>query len=522
MTWNGNKEQLESLKIRWEIAEYTRGRVIDIGPGPWKTYPHFISVDQYRPIAGMQWRPDIVSEYDDLSVIATQGVDAVFSSYCLNRVKNIEATLIEWWRVVKNFGYLILYLPHKNLYPAAGSEDAPEDHINDFLPKDIISVMKNNFSDWDLIRSDTYSKQDHTGFFLVFRKNCYLEAPDYTYNRSNPDKTCAIIRYGGFGDMLQATQLLPRLKKEGYHITLYTYESGKDLLAEEPLIDKFVIHDRDQIPQGALPGYWEHLSTKYDKFINLSESVEGTFLAIEGRPSWYWSTELRHSMMNKNYTEFMYKLAGFDCDDKNLPDAPRFFETDYEMSFAQEFIDSIDGLVIMWVLSGSSMHKVWPYTDSVIAHYMIHYDNINFVLVGDDQCRILEFGWQEEPRVLCQSGKLSVRQTIAIARKCSLVIGPETGILNAVSGDAVPKIIMLSHSSVNNLTKYWTKTTALHPNRALCECYPCHKMLHSLEKCNPVLTEMHDGTAPAAKCKTLIQPPEVIKHIDKYIGVKKK
>jgi hypothetical protein len=51
-----------------------------------------------------------------------------------------------------------------------------------------------------------------------------------------------------------------------------------------------------------------------------------------------------------------------------------------------------------------------------------------------------------------------VRETLALAQQMDLVIGPETGVLNAVCYEAMPKVAMLSHSSWENLTRHWVNT----------------------------------------------------------------
>ncbi len=42
--------------------------------------------------------------------------DFVYSSHTLEHMADIEVALQNWWRVVKNGGYLILYSPHRDLY----------------------------------------------------------------------------------------------------------------------------------------------------------------------------------------------------------------------------------------------------------------------------------------------------------------------------------------------------------------------------------------------------------------------
>ena len=45
--------------------------------------------------------------------------------------------------------------------------------------------------------------------------------------------------------------------------------------------------------------------------------------------------------------------------------------------------------------------------------------------------KLLEVGWEQEKRVVTKSGKWSVRDTLAFLDVCDVVVGPETGVLNA-------------------------------------------------------------------------------------------
>ena len=64
-----------------------------------------------------------------------------------------------------------------------------------------------------------------------------------------------------------------------------------------------------------------------------------------------------------------------------------------------------------------------------------------------------------------------------------LAIGPETGVLNSIAMDDVPKVIMLSHSSHDNLTKHWQRAAVLIPDTARAPCYPCHRLHYGWEFC---------------------------------------
>ena len=60
------------------------------------------------------------------------------------------------------------------------------------------------------------------------------------------------------------------------------------------------------------------------------------------------------------------------------------------------------------------------------------------------------------------------------------MIGPETGVLNAVAFEPMAKVMLLSHSSVENLTKHWVNTESLHAN---VPCFPCHRLHYTRDFC---------------------------------------
>jgi hypothetical protein len=123
------------------------------------------------------------------------------------------------------------------------------------------------------------------------------------------------------------------------------------------------------------------------------------------------------------------------------------------------------------------------------------------VFSGDEACQLLEQGWENQSRIRRESGKMGIRQTLALAQVVNLVVGPETGVLNAVAFEPNGKVIMLSHSSKENLSKHWVNTTTLTP--ANTPCYPCHRLHYDSQFCHLV-----EGTHAAA-CQDDIAPDSV-------------
>jgi ADP-heptose:LPS heptosyltransferase/predicted SAM-dependent methyltransferase len=477
MVWSlDGKQGNEAAKIRWELVPFTGGNVLDLGCGPFKAFPHFIGVDNGHHDAQFGWQNKanvVVDTCEKLSLFASSSMDAVFSSHLLEHIEHPERALREWWRVIRCGGYLCLYLPHKNFYPNIGQRGANPDHKHDFLPTDIITMME-SLGGWDLVRNEDRNGGDEYSFFQVYKKRS-----DKQQNITPPvehEKTCGIVRYGAFGDLLMASSIFPWLKAQGYHITLYTTPNGYEIAQSDPHIDHFYLQGRDQVPNGELGDFWNHERAKYDRWINLSESIEGTLLPIPGRIAHQWPDSVRRVELNKNYLEWTHQLA-----EVPLPVRQKFYPTAEEKAWARKERAAMgDAPVVLWSLSGSSMHKTWPWLDQAIAQLLLSRPRLKIVLVGDDVCQILEQGWEAEPRVLRRSGRWSIRQSMAFCDYANVVVGCETGLLNCAGLLDVPKVIVLSHSSQENLTKHWKNTIALEPPTP---CHPCHRMHYGFDFC---------------------------------------
>ena len=461
--------------MRYELVPYTKGRVLELASDGRRTFPHFITVDEGR---GDNWKPDIITSLKDLSIFASQSMDAIYAKNVIENIDEREKVLCEWWRVIKHGGYIVFECDEKKM-----------------STKELIELMGGG-SPWDLVVSEP-------GFWQVYQKGGKKHT--YSYTETIPDKTCAIFRHGGFGDMIQMSPLLPSLKDMGYHITLYTSHYGEQVVRHDPHLDKIIIMDKDQVPNHELVYYWQYLSDKYDKFINLSESVEASLLVRDDRVSHWWSKQAIEAYTFHNYHDFTHLIAGVP---KKYE--PKFYSTKQERKWAASKRKKISGKLVMWALAGSSVHKIYPWLDQVIAHFMLNTQDVNFVLVGSEDCKIIESPWRDEKRVACLSGECSVRESMALAMLCDVVIGPETGILNAVSHEDVPKIVNLSHSSVENLTKYWKNCISLEPED--CPCHPCHKTIYGFDNC------VRDDKTGVSLCQANIHPPAVIGAIGKQLN----
>jgi len=497
MVWKIDNPQCnESRKIVWEVAPYLRGRGLDIGAGDFKILPHVISVDNMHHNAsfGFQFKPDIIADASKLDIIASQSMDFVYSSHTLEHVDDMQATLKEWWRVIKQGGLLVLYLPHEDFYPNIGQPGANPDHKRDFVPADVIAAMPDG---WDLLDCQERNGDQEYSFLLVFKK-LNSRVNSRSCDRPRPEKTACVVRYGAYGDLMQSSSVIAGLKSRGYHVTVHSSPPGSDAIKHDPNIDSLVLFDKDQIPNPDLGSFWEWQKKKFDKWVNLSESVEGTLLPLPGRTVYMYPPAVRHSLTNRNYVELQHQIAGIPYELNS-----RFYPTPEERQWAVNTRKKWGAeKVIMWSLAGSSVHKTWAGLDNVLACIMVEFPGAHVALVGGPEAVILEAGWGNEPRIHRTSGKWTIRETLAFIEQCDLIIGPETGVLNAAACLPMRKICFLSHSTVENLTRDWSNTVSMQSPNTVCagrgnnEAPACHQLHYGWQNCTK---DDETGTAQCQK-----------------------
>jgi ADP-heptose:LPS heptosyltransferase/predicted SAM-dependent methyltransferase len=517
MVWRAEDPQGdEARKIKGMIVPYTRGRGLDVGCGKYKAYPHMIGVDSGKQYYG-QPVSDIQSEGETLPMFADDSMDFVFSSHFLEHVDDTAACLKEWWRMIKTNGHLVLYLPHKKYYPNRGEPGANPDHKHDFEPDDIIEFMEYaGKSGWKLKENEERGELREYSFFQVFQKRSDRKFNKLEFWRK-PDKPVLVSRYGAYGDQIMAQSILPGLKEQGYHVTYNTTPRGWEILKEHKSIDAFWIQEQDQVPNPDLKFYWEHLQRRFGRVINLSESIEGALLPLPSKINYHYSHEARHKLCNKNYLEHTHDIA----------DVPHKFDTFFrptkgERAWAKDFCAKKTGghrPLILWPLSGSAPHKTWPHA-AELATYIADSTDAVICFVGALREQQLEVGIAEgyltyhgvkydEVERLSKIGRSALtkactalnkhhkytrflfrcdawpmRKTLALCEFADLLFGPETGVMNAAGQLDVPKVIMLSHSSEENLTKHWKNTRVLKATQV--PCYPCHRMHYDFENCTEV------------------------------------
>jgi SAM-dependent methyltransferase len=150
----------ESTLCRERLIHYCIGSGIDLGSGSDPICPSAIPFD--------------IEDGDvyDLSRYEDEEFDFVFSSHCLEHLCYSRKALGEWFRILKNKGYLVLYLPHADYYPNIAWGGNP-DHCRDLYPEDVMKAARKTGYHFHVVHLREYGPAWVDGewsFELVFQK----------------------------------------------------------------------------------------------------------------------------------------------------------------------------------------------------------------------------------------------------------------------------------------------------------------------------------------------------------------
>ena len=310
-----------------------------------------------------------------------------------------------------------------------------------------------------------------------------------------------IARFGGVGDNLIAASVLRPLKQLGYKTEVIT--TNKDthtVFLNNPFVDKLSLKADGDIPGGKdWQAWFASRSGEYELFANLSHSCEYRHALFQDSTAFWWPQEYRRKLCAGSYLETVHDIVG-------VPHifGPLFFPTEEESDRAQQTKnEQIGGRYITWVISGSRIDKIYPYAAMAIGRIIKELD-IPVVMVGVG-AKQFEMAKQMMDHIKRQNSTdkglhlalspddsdpggdkhWSIRRSLTQATAADLVITPDTGVSWATAMEAMPKIMLLSHASEENITKHWVNTTTLHADPNNVPCWPCHRLHNDIATCTP-------------------------------------
>jgi ADP-heptose:LPS heptosyltransferase len=197
--------------------------------------------------------------------------------------------------------------------------------------------------------------------------------------------------------------------------------------------------------------------------------------------------------MNRNYLEELHEHA-------ELPArfAQRFYPAPHELEWAQaQRAQLFPGRLVVIAPTGSSLTKTWPHVQALIDALAAM--GVYTLVLGEVRQEL------EAPEPWCAVlGKdVPIRLAMTLATLADVVVGTESAIINAAAMLDSLKVVLLSHSSPENLTKHWTNTVAVQPPASV-GCHPCHRLHNGWTFCQ------RDQETGFAACQAAVSAEQVL------------
>lgn len=435
---------------RWDLVPFVNGAGIDpVGPKP-SPFRHMARVTP-----------------DQLGMIASGSLDFVV----LREPVTVEV-LRDLWARLKVGGRLVVWIPKAQAFN---------------VPQWLGAVG------WDWV----HHSEDADSALQVWRRRGDLTQREAIERPAH--LTAAVVRPGGFGDALMASSILPHLVAEGYDVTAYVEKWGEEALRHDPHISRFVVGSLYMIGKDDLGAYWEHERAKYDRWINLSDTVERALLfrneALESR----WPHAVRKDIARVSYLERVHAVAEVEPEYQQ-----RYYPMPAEMAEAKELRGDADAVVAV-IDSGSHAQKWWPYAGDFALELVARWPRVKVVFLGEMRSRVPA---HERIEVFGRSG--TFRQAAAVALRADVVVGQDSGLMQAVAfEESVAKVVLHAITSPLNLTTHWPRTVSLMPEDT--DCYPCHISHRNWDLCR-----RHAATGAAA-CQADIARETVLDAVEKAL-----
>lgn len=339
------------------------------------------------------------------------------------------------------------------------------------------------------------------------------------------NRWACVCRFGGVGDNLLAAGLIRPLKKMGYMTEVLTSNSFGAVFQHNPYLDKLSVKTVEtDLPQGDIKAWqlWiESRAREYDIFAHLSHTVEMRHSAFATMSLFWQNAQYRRKTCAGSFLETQFDEAGIPYDF-----GPLFYSSEEERDNALKQKKGYFGeRAALWVISGTRIDKLYPYAGFAVAR-LIKELGIPVMVMGGPSEKERNAANAIRDYVTVANGtrdglgivvpdpnagdQWPIRVSLAYAQISDLVISPDTGPAWAVAFEPMPKIITVSHASVENVTKHWVNTTTLHadPNRV--PCWPCHRLHDDKSTC--VENKEKNGAA----CISDIKVDTILEHAERY------
>ena len=314
-----------------------------------------------------------------------------------------------------------------------------------------------------------------------------------------------LTRFGAYGDSIIITPVIRQLQKDGHEVIIHTSRRGMEVFKNMGC--ELIEYEDNSLPIEQIHKYMKDKAKEIgaDKHINFTGSIEHNLAKHPNDPEYNYPKWERERICNKNYYEESFKLAGIEVSSNtNLNPSVIYDEDDIKKS--KSYIKE-DKFNILWAMSGSGRHKAYPWVEYVMGEILNKYKNIHFITVGDYRCKMIE---SYDKAITNLAGETSMMVSMCLTGLCDLVISPDTGVLHASGQYDTPKIGLLGHTTIENITKHFLNDYSLESD---CACSPCFRLIYD----HTWQCAVDDITGACWCMSSGISPERLVKQIEKVI-----
>lgn len=289
-----------------------------------------------------------------------------------------------------------------------------------------------------------------------------------------------IVRYGAWGDQIHATHL-PRLLKEreGFdHVTVEHNFKGSKIWPNHPLVDELVCFDphfeikERRLPYATVLKRLDVLKNwgKYEKFINLQNSLEYGQLAMEDTNDYYRRSEYRRKKFGEySYYDWTTMWAGYP---QHIGMVGELYFTEEEEIVVKKLFDTVwkDKFVLVVNLSGSNKHKLFYNSEQIVKSFLEKHKDAICITMGNKDCQDwLEFKGE---RIWNRANKYGFRQSMLTTKYADMVVSGESGLPIASTLFGIPTIQLMTAANILNHGGGFPNDYSI---QSKAWCSPCHK-----------------------------------------------
>jgi ADP-heptose:LPS heptosyltransferase len=281
-----------------------------------------------------------------------------------------------------------------------------------------------------------------------------------------------VLRPGSaLGDTIFVSPVPRIFAERGHQVDVACETFTRPIFNNNPYITNFV-----ETPTEEHWSEWEpkfnELVKDYDKVVHAHGHIE---VGLMHRTDIKWgripnAAQRREIAKGKSYQDTIFE--GLGLEDRGI--LPEFYFTPEEedsMAKLREILDKDGQKLVLWQLTGSTLSKNLVWGPHYVKETMAKFPNTVHYIYTQEPSHLAQI--PNDPRVLDAIGKVSIRESIILTKIADLVIGPESFLVNSAAAFDTPKIIFFSHSSPDNLARYYKNCHSIVPLPEVA-CSPCY------------------------------------------------